>query len=68
MRPNESAVVDLRIGRHVLVGRMDWAASLPLQVETKEAVPTSVEVSLPFSSVIDSLIRPKQAIKSRLLS
>jgi hypothetical protein len=67
LRPNEEATIELATGPHVLVGAMDWTRSPGLPIDISERQ-TTVEVSLPFSSVIATFIRPRRAVHARLLS
>lgn len=66
LKPNAEVRIVLADGPHVLVGKMDWTRSQDLAIEISEKK-TAVEVSLPFSSVIDAFIRPRRAVHARLV-
>ena len=66
--PNEEATIELGAGTHIVTGKIDWARSKELSVDVNEVHPATVEVSLPYSAVFESFIRPSRAVKVRLLN
>jgi hypothetical protein len=68
LRPNRQVTLDLPVGRHEVLGRMDWVRSCAVMIEASENDEFTVELSLPFRAIIDTFIRPSRAIRSRLLA
>lgn len=66
LRPNRRAIIEIPPGTHVLNGAMDWVRSQPLSFELKKQI--EVEVSLPLMSIVDTFVRPRHAVRVRVVS
>jgi hypothetical protein len=67
LRPNESHTAELPAGQHEVRGQMDWATCAPLQIEVPDGWTVHAEVSMPYTAVFKSFIKPKRAVQARLL-
>lgn len=64
LKPNESTDISLGSGRHEVQGAMDWTRSQVCSIDVSDSAPIVVEFSMPFfDALIESFVRPKQAIK-----
>lgn len=61
-------LVSVDAGQHVVQARMDWATSLPLDVDVAVEREAVVSVALPGSAIWRSFITPSRALTARLVS
>jgi hypothetical protein len=65
--PNKTFTIEVTAGVHEVRGRMDWATCHPLPVQVPQDEVVTVEVSLPLSSLVQSFVARKRAVKTRVL-
>ncbi len=68
LRQGEEVVVSIAVGHRVVQAQMDWATSLPLDVDVQAERETLVSVALPGSAIWRSFITPGRALTARLLT
>ncbi len=68
LRQGKEAVVSVDAGHRVVQARMDWAASLPLDVDVQAEREAVVSVALPGSAIWRSFITPGRALTARLVT